>query len=590
MSAIAAVLFENHSAEDAVVLRMLAAAPHRGLPRKRMIFGRAALGIAHDDENADASLASDGTVAAACCGSLDNRESLTPMLDLAHAAAHGPSDADLLIAAFHRFGLDFPSRLRGMFAAVLSDGERLWCIRDHLGLRSLFYGTNGVGLLVASEAKQVAAGADIPIRADRDVVEQIFWGDYGTACAIRGVERLMPATLMQASRGRAFHTRYWNPAALLETARPTASEIQEQFDALMIQSLRRCMTGADVLSLSGGIDSPTVAGYAAPLYQQLFGRPLPALSVVAKNHPTVDETEYIKSVVDKFGLRWHTYEQRVAHGEAFDRWVQLCDGPVPTVTLNEMEEAYSLARRLGFRTMLTGEWAEYLVDQPEAALVHLLVRGRLRALGKQLLRERTRGRTAYSIARELASVLVPRWLTVWRRSRKQPFPPWLDRRPGTAAIVRHISAPRHRWRNNQLAGFKGVSISLEANEVCEMLCGIRVRRPWADIDLWEFFLSLPAEVKYAGPLRKSILRWLARGRVPDVILDRTTKTVFNASVEARMNYDTLARWLRQPNVRLAGVDYALLQSRIDARNLSLFEYRWARDLASAHAFLELYGE
>ena len=358
----------------------------------------------------------------------------------------------------------------------------------------------------------------------------------------------------------------------------------------MTQAVRRCMTGRDVISLSGGIDSPTVTGYAAPLHQQLFGRPLPALSIVAPDHPSVDESEYIKIVVDRYGLPWQTYEQRVLTGAALNRWTELCDGPVPTVTLNEIEEAYSTARRLGFRTILTGEWAEFLVDRPEGFLVHLLVQGRVRALADQIRTERARGRGAFSIGRELASVLAPRWLMVQHQRRIHPPPSWLDRRLGAAGWVRYTSPPRRRWRDGQVQAFEGASLTIEAGEICEMLCGVRVRRPWADIDLWEFFLSLPAEVKYAGPLRKSIVRRLARGRVPDEILDRGRKTVFDASVRARINYDELHKWLDRPNCTIPGVDYALLRSRLGTRDLDLFEYRWARDLASAHAFLERYGE
>ena len=410
------------------------------------------MGVASDAEGHDAGLATDGTVAVTCCGTVDNRDALRALLKREGYPVDGPADAEVLIAGFRRFGKRLPFELRVTFAVAITDGEHLWSFRDHLGLRSLLYARTDDGLFLASEAKQVAAGTGNPIRADRGVVERIFW--TSTASAIRGVERLMPATLLEAAPRSLSCSPYWNPVRLLETARPSAVEVQEQFDALMTQAVRRCLTGQDVIALSGGLDLPTVVGYAAPLYQELFGRHLPALSIVAPDHPSVDETEYIKLVVDRYQLPWNSYEQRVLFGGDLDRWVELCDGPVPTVTINEMEEAYSTARRLGFRTMLTGEWAEFLVDQPYGLLVHLLV----------------------------------------------------------------------------------------------------------------------------------------QGRVPDEILDRSNRTVFDASIKSRINYQELDKWLNRPNVTLAGVDYSRLQSRLESRELDLDEYRWARDLASAHAFLERYGE
>ena len=44
------------------------------------------------------------------------------------------------------------------------------------------------------------------------------------------------------------------------------------------------------------------------------------------------------------------------------------------------------------------------------------------------------------------------------------------------------------------------------------------------------FLSLPAEAKHPDSNYKGLVRRLLRGRVPDEILDRTQKTVFNDSI------------------------------------------------------------
>ena len=126
---------------------------------------------------------------------------------------------------------------------------------------------------------------------------------------------------------------------------------------------------------------------------------------------------------------------------------------------------------------------------------------------------------------------------------------------------------------------------MEAHEIIQEYFGVRSRHPWVDVDLWEFYLSLPAEQKFPDARSKGLTRRLLRGRVPDEILDRTEKTVFNDSFTARIDYDALSRWLVDPPVRLGGVDYEGLRDRLDARDLGVFDYIWAKDLASAHAFL-----
>jgi hypothetical protein len=114
---------------------------------------------------------------------------------------------------------------------------------------------------------------------------------------------------------------------------------------------------------------------------------------------------------------------------------------------------------------------------------------------------------------------------------------------------------------------------------------VDVRRPFVDVDLWEFFLSLRAEVKYPDTRRKTLVKRCLRGRVPDAILDRRDKTVFGEHLLTHADYDVMRHYIADPPHRIAGVDYRRLAERLDQGGFTLWEYCWARDLTSAHAFL-----
>jgi len=86
-------------------------------------------------------------------------------------AAHGRpvaggTPADVVEAAFRVWGEQAPGRLRGQFAAAVTDGERIWAFRDQVGFRALFYRNDDAGLHLGSEAKQVLAGAGLPREPD----------------------------------------------------------------------------------------------------------------------------------------------------------------------------------------------------------------------------------------------------------------------------------------------------------------------------------------------------------------------------------------------------------------------------------------
>jgi len=129
----------------------------------------------------------------------------------------------------------------------------------------------------------------------------------------------------------------------------------------------------------------------------------------------------------------------------------------------------------------------------------------------------------------------------------------------------------------------------EADAYSHAVHGVRPRRPWADVDLWEFFVSLPAEVKFPDHRMKGFVRTAFRDKVPNEILDRRDKTTTNEYFRSMcLDFEALRRWLTAPAYRVPGVDYALLAKELEREDMSLAHYLWARDLAAVHAFVDLW--
>ena len=552
-------------------------------------LGACTVAVAGRSDFPDAGVATDGTSVVGFTGALDNLDALALELGM-EARPEQLSAAEVVLAGFRRWGASLPAHLRGIYAVVVSDGERLWCFRDHLGLAPLFYRHDGGACYVATEAKQVVAGAGIAREPDLDVVSRIFFhaDDEEMPSALRGVERLPKATLLSADATRTRTSKYWDPTSLLETARLTPDELQARFDELMTQAVARVVRGnGEVISLSGGVDSPAVAAYAAPRHRELAGRPLAALSVVFPSLPSVDERHYVERVADELGLELHTYEQ---HAQAMDRmaeWMALVDGPVPTISLPQYEEHYRRVRSLGSRTVLSGELAELLFDVRTWFVQHLVTHGRVKALAGQFRARRAAGRGVRPLARDVLRSFIPTRVTAARlRTDRRGVPAWVDLARANEAAVASLVPVRERWRTMQLsAATMGSGITAEAESICQEVCGVQSRRPWVDIDLFELFLSLPAEVKFPDVGHKTLVRRLLRGTVPDIILDRMDKTVFDDSIMTRVDYPELRRWLTRPNHPLAGVDYRLLQERLEREDLDLTEFMRAKDLVAVHAFL-----
>ena len=591
MGSLALVIPSSASAGDGVVERMLAAAPHRGTPEVPLRIGAHGwCGITSTGDRDQTSVASDRGLLAAFVGILDNAASLADELGMA-ARDPTPTAAGIYLEAFRRWRDAAPAHLRGPFAAVVTDGETVRASRDPLGFRCLFYRRDAKGIFVATELKQVMAGCERPLTPDFDVVEAIVFGEFDddTPTAIRGGERVPRGMTVKLRGTSAARHRYWDPWRILETGRYAAAELPERFDELMSQAASRALLGDDVLSLSGGTDSSAIAAYAAPVHRERFGRPLAALSVVYPQLPAVDEREEIERVADHLGIELHTYEESSKTLDEVAEWMTVLDEPVPFFFLAESAEHLRHAHSMGYRNMLTGEMAEWVVERRSYLVPHLLLARRFGAALDHLRRQRRVHDTTYrGIARQVGAVfLTPRMRRMWARVRPAavPVPEWVDEARLRRVEERWATRARDMWRGYQTAIFSGPDHAAEAEDVVEAVTGVTVRRPFADLDLVEFFLSLPAEQKFPDTHFKGLLRSFLRGRLPDAMLDRPRKAVFNDAVMARADHARLREFLIDPPHRLRGIDYELLRTRLEAGDLEIGEYGRAKNLAAIHAYL-----
>jgi asparagine synthase (glutamine-hydrolysing) len=590
-----AILGKDAPADEQLGRRMLEAAPHRGSCVTLRSVGRCVLGIANRPDSSDCSISSDGGPAAALAGRLDNAEELHRTLTSAGFPPRSKVGADIVAAAFTAFGSDAPNHMRGAFSGVVTDGRGIWCFRDHIGFRPLFYRDGPNAFVAGIEPRQVIVGARLREEPDLQALEQMFFGRLAAdgPAALKGVARLSQGATLDLREGKGLEIRrYWSPAELLETARLSAGDVRDRFLELLERAVTRSLTGNDAIFLSGGLDSPMVAAFAAPEHRRRAGKPLGALSAVFPELPSVDERHLIELVAERFAIELHTYRPTARALDGIDEWCRLFGSPVPILSIPEVADAYARVRRLGYTNIVSGEFAEFVFGSPIQLIPYLLSRGRWLGLARLMLTERRRGVTARPLLEQLLGTFVPGRLANWylhQRGLDSPerIPDWLDAARVNEVPFRSDLLPssRERWRRVQLLGTQGGTVSMEADEVCAAAAGVTMRRPLADIDLWEFFLSLPAEVKCPDLRFKSLPRDLLRGIVPDEILSRRRKTLFDDHVMTQVDYPTLRRLLVAPRHRVSWVNYDRLAKRIERQDFNRFDWFWAKDLTWIHAFL-----
>jgi hypothetical protein len=303
-------------------------------------------------------------------------------------------------------------------------------------------------------------------------------------------------------------------------------------------------------------------------------------------------------VSEHLGMPLHTWIAKAGILDDLVKWCEILDSPIPNINAPQMLEFYVEARRLGFRNILTGDVAECLIELQRHVAGHLFTRGRWFALARLLETQRQQGaslrriRTWKDFASQLLTPFVPGRLANWYLALRnldfpKRIPDWLDPQTVNERPFRNDLIPPGlaRWSALQTMPVEGCPITMEGVETCTAIAGVTIRRPFADIDLWEFFLSLPAEIKYPDLRSKTLLRQLLRGRVPDVILDRRDKTYFDDHIMSQIDYAVLKRFLSKVDHHVRGVNYQRLGERLDRQDLGLIDWIWVNDLVRVHAFL-----
>jgi asparagine synthase (glutamine-hydrolysing) len=169
------------------------------------------------------------------------------------------------VHGYEEWGPDCLSRFNGMFAFALWDArlQRLWLVRDRIGVKPLFYAIGPDGIRFGSEIKAVIADRAVTRRLDAGALQQFLAFNYLPApnTLFKDVRQVEPGHYLLVERSGAVRdVEYWD-VVYDETTHGTEREYVEELSALLSDSVRLRLISDVPLGvfLSGGVDSSGVA-------------------------------------------------------------------------------------------------------------------------------------------------------------------------------------------------------------------------------------------------------------------------------------------------------------------------------------------
>ena len=462
--------------------------------------------------------------------------------------------------------------VRGEFAVLIYDraARRGLLARDHVGSRGVHWHERDGRLVFATEARYVLALLDHRPPPDIAAVAHLL-GLSATPMERsfhEGVHRLPAAHVLRfGSDGRSIK-RYWAPEFRPPVERSRDEHVAGLRDVVGRAVERRCGDGVSAVLLSGGLDSSTVAGFSSLLPDDR--RPRRAYSATFPDHPTIDETQLVDVLCDRFGLAATRAVVRsgsiiAGAAEYIDRWLV----PPPSPNLFFWLPLLRRAAADGVEVMLDGEGGDEIFGLSPYLIADRLRAGRLRAAvglvrsipggGPHLSRAQMR-----PFLREYGlKGAAPYWVhRLVRRRHRAGAPPWL--RPATVAALvesdldgRWKLLPGPRWWAyvvDAVTQGRGASSTHDHVRRRAAMCGIEPRHPLVDPDVVTFVLTIPPEAHFDARHSRPLIRDAVAGIVPDEVRLRPGKSTFDAMFHEAMagpDFDVARRLLR-PGEALVG--------------------------------------
>ncbi len=269
------------------------------------------------------------------------------------------SDTEVILKAYHKWGIKAVDRFIGMFAIAIYDKEKkiITLIRDRVGVKPLYYYFDGQDFVFASELKPIMLyKKDLTI--NKDALYEFFQFGY-TSSNLSIFENCFKLPAGHYATFNIQHLtfnikEYWSIVPFFEKPKfqKSEKELVDELEKLLIDAFKYRMV-SDVpvgVFLSGGIDSSVVAAILQKHYGNIHTFP------IGFKEAKYNEATYAKQVASHLGtIHTEKYLDTKEAKKILKNFVDIYDEPfgdssgIPTTLVSQV------AKDAGVKVVLSAD-------------------------------------------------------------------------------------------------------------------------------------------------------------------------------------------------------------------------------------------
>ena len=447
----------------------------------------------------------DRTLAIVFNGTIYNYPQLRKELLRLGAEFTSNSDTEVILQAYQYWGVQCLARLIGMFAFAIWDvnQQKLLIARDRLGIKPLYFSQTDKTFLFASNTQALLASGDIDTSIDVQGLQHQFTLHAvipAPRTILNGIRKLPPAHYMWVDAGGASEPRaYWQLTAKQDKRYSEQEWVEKITQALQLAVDRR-LEIADVpvgVLLSGGLDSSLLVALLA----QKHGR-VNTYSVGFEDQPEErgHEFEYSDAVAEMYATEHHRFQ--IPNQQVLQRLPEAIQQMPEPMVAQDAVAFYLLAEQVSkdIKVVQSGQGADEV-------------------FGGYFWYEKMHAANGSNLNR-FATNYFDRDFNEYART---VGPDFVDQDFTGDLVANALNTSCAATFIDAVFQFDVTTLIVDDPvkrvDSMTMAWGLEARVPFLDHELVELAMQVPVELKLSDG-GKSILKNIARGILPDAVIDR----------------------------------------------------------------------
>lgn len=477
---------------------------------------------------------------------IDNREELMECLGLTETSEI-IADSELILKSYQKWGEKCPEKLLGDFAFAIWDGveNKLFCARDHMGVKPFYYHMSYQHFIFASEIKALLTIPELPLQINEEQLSNYlsFIYEDRKITSYNNIYRLPAACKMSISFHNSSLDKYWelNPdnEIMLESDQEYAQAFLDIFTEAVRCRLRSAFQVGSMLS--GGLDSSSVTCAAQKILNKNEEYSLKTYSAIFETVPESDERFYINKVLESDNFDpYFIKADKISPLANMDDYLFFKDQPLILPNSFLSWNIYHEASKNGIRIVLDGLEGDDVVSHGDGFLSELARTIRWKKLLNEIkVRSKHMNVNPFRLMIPIIlNLIIPNFIksttSVLRdyfrteSSHTRIIKPDFSKRMSLVKKLNNIHKDQLKIKDAKTQHYINLSSSmpqytLEHIDSLSASFSIEARHPFYDKRLIEFCLAIPTEQKIWHGWDRVIMRRAMKNILPKEIQWRKGK-------------------------------------------------------------------